>query len=135
LEVGLPVYEYLCIECKKHFNQYLTYSEYGHKSVKCPYCQGQQVQRRIGRIRVARSEESRLDSISDIDNLNGIEDNPRELGKMMRRMGSEAGEELGPEFDEVVNRLEKGQSAEEIEKELPDLGAGSAVPPPNGDDL
>jgi len=93
------------------------------------------VQRRIGRIRVARSEESRLEKFSDIDNLDGIEDNPREMGRMMRRMGSEVGEELGPEFNEVINRLEKGQSPEEIEKELPDLGANDAVTPSYGDDL
>lgn len=131
----MPVYEYRCLKCKRHFNQYLTYSEYGHKIVQCPHCHGRQVQRRIGRIRVTRSDESRLENFSDIDNLEGIEDNPRELGRMMRRMGSEVGEEMGPEFNEVVNRLEKGQSPEEIEKELPDLGAGGANPPPVGDDL
>jgi hypothetical protein len=38
-------------------------------------------------------------------------------------MGNEMGEELPPEFDDVVDRLEKGQSPEEIEKEMPDLGA------------
>jgi hypothetical protein len=41
---------------------------------------------------------------------------------MMRQMSGEMGEELGPEFDEVVNRLEAGQSPEEIEKAVPDLG-------------
>jgi hypothetical protein len=30
---------------------------------------------------------------------------------------------MGPEFDEVVNRLEKGQSPEDIERDLPDLGS------------
>jgi hypothetical protein len=30
---------------------------------------------------------------------------------------------MPPEFDEVVNRLEKGQSPDDIERELPDLGA------------
>jgi hypothetical protein len=43
---------------------------------------------------------------------------------MMRQMSDEMGEDLGPEFDEVVDRLERGQSPEEIEKDLPDLGAG-----------
>ncbi|NIW46821.1 MAG: hypothetical protein GWN30_19315, partial [Gammaproteobacteria bacterium] len=33
------------------------------------------------------------------------------------------GEDLGPEFDEVIDRLEKGQSPDEIEEALPDLGA------------
>jgi hypothetical protein len=41
---------------------------------------------------------------------------------MMRKMSAEMGEDLGPEFDEVVDRLEKGQSPEEIEEALPDLG-------------
>jgi hypothetical protein len=38
-------------------------------------------------------------------------------------MGKETGEELPPEFDEVVDRLEAGQSPEEIESALPDLAS------------
>jgi hypothetical protein len=45
---------------------------------------------------------------------------------MMRKMSREMGEELGPEFDEVVDRLEKGQSPDEIEAALPDLGGEDA---------
>jgi len=44
------------------------------------------------------------------------------MGQMMRKMGKEMGEELPPEFDEVVDRLESGQSPEDIESALPDLG-------------
>jgi hypothetical protein len=44
---------------------------------------------------------------------------------MMRKMGKEMGEDLPPEFDEVVDRLEKGQSPEDIEKAIPDLGGDS----------
>jgi hypothetical protein len=48
----------------------------------------------------------------------------------MRKMGSELGEELPPEYDEVVDRLDAGESPEEIEKSMPDLGAadGSNLP-------
>jgi predicted double-glycine peptidase len=42
---------------------------------------------------------------------------------MMREMSGEIGEEMGPEFDEVVSRLEKGESPEDIERAMPDLGA------------
>lgn len=41
-------------------------------------------------------------------------------------MGQEVGEDLGPEFDEVVDRLESGQSPEEIEQDLPGLGGDEA---------
>jgi hypothetical protein len=107
---------------------FMSYSEYGQKKVTCPHCASHQVQRRIGRIRFARSEESRLDDLSDPASLEGLEDDPRALGRMMRKMkneiGGEADGEMGPEFDEVINRLEAGQNPDEIEKAVPDLGAG-----------
>jgi hypothetical protein len=45
---------------------------------------------------------------------------------MMRKMSNEMGEEVGPEFDEVVDRLESGQSPEDIEKAIPDLEGGGS---------
>ena len=50
------------------------------------------------------------------------EDDPRSMARAMRKMGDEMGEEMPAEFDEVVDRLESGESTEEIEKSLPDLG-------------
>jgi len=39
----------------------------------------------------------------------------------MRKMSAETGEDLGPEFDEVVGRLEAGESPEKIEESMPEL--------------
>ncbi len=64
--------------------------------------------------------------------LEGLEDDPKALGRMMKKMGREMGEDLPPEFDEVTERLEAGQSPEEIESALPGLGADEA---PGGEDL
>jgi putative FmdB family regulatory protein len=118
----MPNYEYRCLNCKRRFEVYLSYSEYGKQSFQCPHCGSDQVQRKIGRIRFARSEESRLENLADPENLAGLEDDPKAMARMMRQMGSEMGEELGPEFDEVMDRLESGQSPEEIEEALPDMG-------------
>jgi putative FmdB family regulatory protein len=118
----MPTYQYRCLNCHKRFELFMTYSEYGTHTVNCPHCSSSEVQRRIGRIRVARSEESRLENLADPSNLEGLEDDPKALGRMMRQMSNEMGEDMGPEFDEVINRLESGQSPEEIEKAIPDLG-------------
>jgi putative FmdB family regulatory protein len=120
----MPTYQYRCLDCKKRFDVFMTYAEYGAQPVVCSHCGSAQVQRRIGRIRVARSEESRLESLADPSALAGLEDDPRALGRMMRQMGQEVGEDIGPEFNEVVGRLEAGESPEEIEKSIPDLGGG-----------
>jgi putative FmdB family regulatory protein len=124
----MPNYDYRCLNCKRRFVVYMSYSEYGTKPVTCPHCQSGNVQRRIGRIRMARSEASRMESMADPAALDGIDQDPRALGRMMRQMSSEMGEEMGPEFNEVVNRLEKGQSPEDIDKDFPELASG-------GDDM
>ena len=118
----MPNYQYRCQDCNKRFEVFMTYGEYGTRSVACPHCGSQKVQRRIGRIRFARSEESRLESLADPSSLAGLEDDPKALGRMMRQMSGEMGEDMGPEFGEVIDRLEAGQSPEEIEEAIPDLG-------------
>lgn len=121
----MPTYDFICLDCKKRFDLFMTYSEYGTKPVACPHCRSSNVRRRMTRVRIAKSEDSRLDSLGDFSDpsaLEGLEDDPQALGRMMRKMGKELGEEMPPEFDEVVDRLEKGQSPEEIESALPDLG-------------
>jgi hypothetical protein len=75
-------------------------------------------------VRFARSEESRLEDLADPSALAGLEDDPQAMGQMMRKMSREMGEDMGSEFDEVIDRLESGQSPEEIEEAVPDLGGG-----------
>jgi putative FmdB family regulatory protein len=122
----MPNYEYRCFNCRRRFDLFMSYQEYGSRTVTCPHCQSDNVQRKIGRVRVARSDESRMENLADPSNLEGLDEDPRALGRMMRQMSSEIGEEMGPEFNEVVGRLERGQSPDEIERELPDLGLGDA---------
>ncbi len=117
----MPSYEYRCLDCKRRFEVYLSYDEYGKQKVHCINCNSQHVQRTIGRIRIAHSEESRLENLADPANLAGLEDDPKALARMMRQMGSEMGEDLGPEYGEVLDRLESGQSPEEIEASMPDF--------------
>jgi putative FmdB family regulatory protein len=121
----MPNYEYRCLDCGKRFEVYMSYDKYGKQKVTCPYCQSENITRKIGRIRFARSDESRMEEFSDVGDLDGLEDDPVALGRMMRKMSKEVGEEMPPEFNEVVGRLESGQSPEDIERDLPDIGSES----------
>ncbi len=124
----MPIYDYFCFDCHQRFEVFLSYQEYGTKPVACSHCSSKNVRRRLPRVRVARSDDSRAEAFasdfSDPSALAGLENDPQALGRMMRKMGNEIGEQMPPEFGEVVGRLEKGQSPEEIEKDMPDLGAG-----------
>jgi len=121
-EMPMPTYTYRCNECKKRFERFMNYEEYGKTTVTCPFCQSAKVLRRIDRIRIAKSAKSNLDEFTDPSQLEGLEDDPKALGRLMRQMGEEMGEDVGPEFDEVVTRLEKGQDPEQISREMPELG-------------
>lgn len=121
----MPYYDYRCQDCRRIVRLFFSYEEYGTVQPACPHCQGKNLSRRIGRIAVAKSEEARMDTLMDDSALAGLdEEDPRSLGRFMRKMSSEMGEDLGDEFNEVVERLEKGESPEEIEETMPDLGAG-----------
>jgi putative FmdB family regulatory protein len=126
----MPSYDFVCLNCQQRFEVFMSYSEYGTKAAKCVHCGSENVRRRMTRVRIAKSEETRMESVMDESALQGMENDPQALGQMMKKMGKEMGEDLPPEFDDVVDRLEAGQSPEEIESALPDLGADG----PSGDD-
>ncbi|MCJ7513675.1 MAG: zinc ribbon domain-containing protein, partial [Anaerolineales bacterium] len=121
----MPTYDYGCMDCRKRASIYQTYADYGTQPVSCPKCGSANLKRLINRVRVVRSEESRMDSLSDPSDWDSVdEDDPRAMAHMMRRMGQEMGEDLPPEFDEVVDRMEAGEDPDQIEKDFPELASG-----------
>ena len=128
----MPTYDFLCNDCKKRFEIFLTYAEYGKKPAPCSHCGSVNTRRRMTRVRIAKSSDTRMENVeSEFESFEGLEDDPKALGRMMRKMGREVGEDLPPEFDDVVDRLESGQSPEEIESAMPELGGDGE----NDDDL
>ena len=119
----MPIHEYFCHDCKRRVSIFWrTFSEAEEGTPTCPRCEGTKLTRLMSRVRTIRSEESRLDDMADPSNLPDFDENdPKSLGRWMRKMSDEMGEDLGPEFDEVVGRLEAGEDPEEIEKSMPDL--------------
>lgn len=125
----MPYYEYSCQTCRRVARLFLTYREYDTAQPTCPHCGSDKLRRRISRVAFGKSEDARVDSLMDDSALAGLdEEDPRALGRFMRRMSREMGEDMGDEFGEVVDRLERGQSPEAIEAAMPDLGAGMGSP-------
>lgn len=132
----MPIYEYRCLHCGKRISLFFrTFAAASEGKPRCPACQSKELRRLVSRVRLMSSEESRLDKLADPDSMGDVdEDDPRSVARWMRRMSQEVGEDLGPEFGEVIDRLEAGQSPEEIEQDLPGLGGGDDMGG-MGDDL
>ena len=133
----MPIYEYQCKSCGQKARKFWrSFSAVDDATLQCPSCGEHSFQRLVSRVAVVRSEESHLDDLADPASLSGLdEDDPKELGRWLRKMSRQVGEEMPPEFDEVIDRLEAGQSPEEIEESMPDLAQDMGAMGGPGDDF
>ncbi len=57
----------------------------------------------LSRVRVIRSEESRMESLADPSKWGGFDEkDPKRMAKWMKRMGKELGEDAGEDVDQMV---------------------------------
>lgn len=123
----MPIYEYKCSQCKKR-STILVLNRKDSPALKCKYCGSTDIQKMISRVRMIKSEEARLESLTDPGNLTGLDENdPVSMAKWMKKMGKEMGEDMaGEEFDQMVD--EAAHEAEQTNKgegsEPSDLGEG-----------
>lgn len=122
----MPLYEYRCQDCRKKFDVSVSYSEYDSFIPVCPACGSKNASRIIRAVRVATNDMARLAGMADPASMDALDEDPRRLGKMMRDMREQVGaDDLPGEFDEVVDRLEKGQTPDEIERDLPEIASST----------
>jgi len=134
----MPIYEYTCQDCRRRVSLlWRSFADAETREAVCPRCGGTHLTRLISRVAVVRSEDSRLDNLADPSSLDGLDENdPKSLARFMRKMANETGEDLGPEFSEVVGRLEAGENPENIEQSMPELAAeGGGMGMGGGDDF
>ena len=107
----VPVYEFICNACGAPLSVFVR-SVNSPVHAVCERCNSTDVRRAISRFAVLRG-----DGGFDFDG--GFDENdPRAMAAWARQMQQESGEDMGPEFDDMVSRLERGESIDD------DLGLG-----------
>lgn len=128
----MPIYEYRCDSCGRYHQQLvLVISTY--EVPPCPRCGKATLRKLVSRFAVKRSEESRLDDLADPSSFGDLDENdPRSVARWARKMGDSLGEDLGPEFDEMVERMEAGEMPDD---EMGGEGGMGDLGDSGGDDL
>jgi len=105
----MPIYEYRCNTCKKRVSV-LTLRVSEEVNPQCDRCGSKDLSRLMSRFATVKSEEARLDALSDPRSLSGLDENdPKSMARWMRKMGKELGEEFsGEDFDQVIEEMEAG---------------------------
>jgi putative FmdB family regulatory protein len=108
-KTAMPIYEYECEKCRKR-TSVLTMRVGEKLDASCRHCGSPKLKRIMSRFAMPRSEEQRLDRLADPSNLGDLDQNdPRSVARMMKKMGSEMGDEFGgSEFDEAMEEMEGG---------------------------
>jgi len=154
----MPVYEFLCADCNRVFNFLARSPDAAGRKPACPKCGGRRMSRLFSPFATGRkgaqpskgaeapspdadrdlspAEEARMErAMAGLErDMESIDENdPRQVAAAMRRLSDASGERLGPEFDEMVRRIEAGEDPEKVEEEMGDLlGEGEPGGAPGG---
>lgn len=128
----MPIYEYQCPACNGRF-QKLVQGFSDPPGLSCPRCGGADVRRAISRVAVLRSEEARLDTLSDPSMFANLdESDPRSIARWAKKLGKELGEDAGEDWNEMVEQMldeelsgeQEGQDGQKRPAPSDDLGWG-----------
>src|SRR5688572_20862417 len=112
----MPIYEYRCGACRRRSSLFFqTFSTAERAEPRCEHCGSADVSRLVSRVAVLKSEESRLDELSDDAALADVDENdPRSIARWARRMGEQLGDDAGDDFREMVDQLEAGEMPDDM---------------------
>ncbi len=99
----MPIYEYQCADCRRPVSLLvMRISDPG--TPRCPRCGGERLTRLLSRFTTVRSEDDRLDALADPSQLGNVdESDPQSVARWMKKMGGELGEDVGEDWDSMVD--------------------------------
>ena len=159
----MPVYEFLCGDCNRVFNFLARTPAAAKRKPRCPQCGGRRMSKLISRFAMksgsrkssapdegagpgsehdmspaeeARMERELMKMASEMESMD--ENDPRQMAAAMRRLSDMTGEQLEPEMQEMIRRLEAGEDPEKVEEDMADvlgddpMGGGGGMPSHDG---
>ncbi len=105
----MPIYEFRCAACNRRTSVFVR-SISSPVSAKCEHCGSAKLSRVMSKFAV---HGGRID-MDNLENMDVDENDPRAVARFARQMSDEMGEDMGPEFDEMVGRMEAGEHPDAI---------------------
>ena len=99
----MPIYEYECGDCRRRVSL-LIRTPADAAAPTCPRCGSTALGRLMSRFASPRSEDARLDALGESSSLGDLDENdPASVGRFMKKMGREFGDDLGDDFESAMD--------------------------------
>jgi putative FmdB family regulatory protein len=103
----MPIYEYRCEDCGR-ISEFLMIKTDEIFVPQCKRCKSKRMSRVLSKVRVIRSEESRMESLADPLKWGDLDErDPKSMAKWMKKMGKELGEDMEGMDEEVDQAIEE----------------------------
>ncbi|MGC9328535.1 MAG: FmdB family zinc ribbon protein, partial [Candidatus Hinthialibacter sp.] len=146
----MPIYEYGCPKCRTIF-QFWSQKIGEQTTPVCPKCGGKNMKKIVSSFAIGKGQRSTPSQAGAVDDESGMpdpfanmspeqqahaeremmklmsqadsldENDPRQMGAFMRKLTESTGMDMGPEMNEAIRRLERGEDPEKIEEEMGDI--------------
>ena len=132
----MPIYEFYCAECNTIYN-FFSKSVNTSKSPVCPKCKNVKLSRQMSVFANISGDEKAEDNHTFAGmNENKVakelikfaslaekvkDDDPRTAAQVVRKFTEMTGMKLGDNFQEALQRIEKGEDPEKIDDEMGDI--------------
>jgi len=135
----MPFYEFYCPKNHTIYNFYARSLKYADKTPRCPDDPEAPMQKQLSRFSFVRALNQESDPALDDDKYDdpryekaihelerefqGMDEenpDPRQLGRLMKRMGEITGQKMPESMMEMARRLEAGEDPEALEEEFGD---------------
>ncbi|MEI7555981.1 zinc ribbon domain-containing protein [Candidatus Chlorohelix sp.] len=117
----MPIYEYRCGVCKSKSNLFFRSIAAAPETsenadLACPKCGNKALSRMFSRFAVRRGSSNEGNELYEIDHmLAGVDgEDPQSVAHIARQLAQQAGEDIGPEFDEAMSRIESGEEPDSV---------------------
>jgi hypothetical protein len=132
----MPIYEFYSPDTNRIYSFLARTLAHGERTPRCPDRPGARMERLVSRFAVTgRAREKTDDALAMPDErmqqamaemereMAGMSDDhpdPRQVGRLMRRLSEVAGRKMPEGIEEMIQRLEKGEDPEKLEDEFGD---------------
>ena len=149
----MPIYEYYCPDNHRIYQFYAKTLAQGRTVPRCPDNPRFRLEKMVSKFAVTSGTKGEADSATENGaggdpaedarmeaamgamerEFSSVDENdPRAMGRMMRRMSELTGEKIDGEMEEVVRKLEEGADPESLEEQFGGDGEGTEAPGDGG---